>query len=101
MTIQQWVASQVDTPNETVTLRPLAVPGALDAATITASPTATANLTKPFDAEPFSQTIAMVEGSQYFYQVVSLIALEDATDTGSPYSWEQLDQQVVTTFVVP
>jgi len=43
----------------------------------------------------------VVEGSQYFYQVVSLIALEDATDTGSPYSRERLDQQVVTTFVVP
>lgn len=101
LTIQQWVAPQVDAPNETVTLGDFNVPGAVAAATIKAAPTATADPSKPFDGEPFSQTMAVVEGTQYFYEVTWLTALLNVTDTGSPYSVDELNQRVVATFVVP
>ena len=101
LTIQQWVGPQVDSPNETVTLGALAVSGAIDAVSVTAAPTATADPTKPFDGEPFSQTMALVEGTQYLYEVTWFTALLNITDTGSPYSTSELNQQVVTTFVVP
>jgi hypothetical protein len=98
-TIQQWVSAQTD-QYEVVTLGSLAVPHAQSAATVSAQPAATPNPNKPFDAEPFSQAMAIVAGSQHFYEVDFLIADMDATDT-APGSLQVLAQQVVTTFVVP
>jgi hypothetical protein len=98
--IQQWVASRVDTPNETVTLNPLAVPGAVEGAAVRATPTpAAAN--QPFQSEPFASTIAVVAGTQQFYEVYRFIAEISVTDTGPPLSGAELAQQVVTTFIVP
>ena len=99
LTIQQWVNQQVDTPNETVTLSPLTAPGATSADEVQAAPTS--NASKPFDSEPFSQTDAIVAGTQQFYEVVGLIAMVNTTDTAPPLSHDQLTRQVVSTFQVP
>ena len=100
MTIQQWIVSRVDTPNETVTLNPLTVPGAVDGAAVQASPTpAAAN--QPFLGEPFASTIAVVAGTQQFYEVYRFIAEMSVTDTAPPVTGAELAQQEVTTFIVP
>jgi len=99
MTIQQWVSSQTN-QYEVVTLRPLTDSHAQSAVTISAQPAATPDPNKPFDAEPLSDTLAIVAGSQYFYEVGSLIAVVNETDTTPPLWSQQLAQQIVGTFVV-
>lgn len=94
-TIQQWVNGQT-TSDETVTLTPLTVPhaGAAVTVAVTVSPQAS---TPP----PLSQTMAIVAGSQNFYEVNTIVAQMSATDTIPSLSHTQLVQQVVTTFDVP
>lgn len=98
-TIQQWVNSRVD-QYEVVTLGTLAVPHAQEAATVSVAPSATSDPDKPFAAEPFVQTFAIVAGSQYFYTVNGFVAQMSMTDTMPGLSRQQLAQQVVSTFVV-
>ena len=94
LTIQQWVNQQTDT-NETVTLAPLSVSHAQAAVSVTVGlgPNAGPN-------EPFLQALAIVAGSQSFYQVNGLIAQMSVTDTMPGESNTNLVQQVVTTFDV-
>lgn len=95
LTIQQWV-NQRTTPDESVTLTPLTMAHANAAVTVavTVSPQAT---TPP----PLSQTLAIVAGSQNFYEVTNLVAQMSMTDTIPPLTHAQLVQQIVTTIEVP
>ena len=97
LTIQQMVNQQAD-QNETVTLTPLAVAHAQDAAAITV----TVPSGVQYDREPFSFTFAIVAGLHNFYSIIHNIALTDNyTDTTPPLSVAQITQQVITTFDVP
>lgn len=95
LTIEQWVNQQAD-QNETVTLTPLTVAHAVAAAAVTIKLGPNAG-----PEEPFIQTIAIVAGSQNFYQVNGLIAQMSVADTMPGESNANLTQQVVTTFNVP
>jgi hypothetical protein len=99
-TIQQWVSAQTD-QYEVVTLGTLSVPQAQAAVSVSTQPAATPNPNKPFDAEPFAQTMAIIAGSQHFYVINYFIAQMSMSDTLPGLSPQQLNQQVVTTFVVP
>ncbi|MGZ3599595.1 MAG: hypothetical protein ACXWQ5_07735 [Ktedonobacterales bacterium] len=94
-TIRQWVSAQAQ-PNETITLTPLSVRHAVEAASVTVQlgQGATPN-------EPFVQTMAIVAGTSRFYNVTTLIAQMSMTDTMPGISNAQLIQQVVSTFDVP
>ena len=95
LAIQQLV-NQVEGSDETVTLTPLAIAHAVAAAqlSVTVSPAAT-------HPPRFAQTLAIVEGSQNFYEVSGLVAQMSMTDTMPGISNAALIQQVVTTFDVP
>ncbi len=95
LTIQQLV-SEVQGSDETVTLSPLTVVQAVAAVSVTAT-------ASPSAAHPprFAQTLAIIAGSQNFYEVMGLVAQMSMTDTIPPLSHAQLVQQVVTTFDVP
>lgn len=99
--IQQWVDGQTDTKNEVVTLNPLTVVHADSAVTVSAQRTPNTDPTLEWDKEPFSQTFAIVAGSQHFYIVHNLLAQMSMSDTMPGLSLQQLAQQVVTTFDVP
>ncbi len=97
--IQQWVQAQAN-QYEVVTLGALSVQHAQDAATVSVNPSATSDPNKPFDAEPFAQTFAIVAGAQFFYTVYGFIAQMSMTDTMPNLSRQQLAQQIVSTFTV-
>lgn len=94
--IQQLVAA-TKMANETVHLSALAVTHAVDAAAV--ADTVGEN---PQPDEPFALTMAIVEGSQRFYEVNWLTTQMSTNDTMPPNSSpDQRVQQVVTTFSVP
>ncbi len=97
--IQQWVQDQAN-QYEVVTLGTLTDQHAQDAATVSVNPSATSDPNKPFDAEPFAQTFAIVAGAQSIYAVNSFIAQMSMTDTMPNLSRQQLAQQIVSTFTV-
>jgi hypothetical protein len=78
-TIQQWVGAQTD-QYETVTLTPLTVAHSESAASVKTEPTATPG-PRPFDAEPFAGTMAIIAGTQRFYGVSNLVAMVNSTDS--------------------
>lgn len=94
-TIQQWVNAQAQ-PNETITLTPLSVRHAVEAASVTVQLAQGA-----VPNAPFVQTMAIVAGTSRFYEVTDLIAQMSMTDTMPGISTAQLVQQVVSTFDVP
>lgn len=98
--IQQWVNTQTN-QYETVTLGALTDTQAQAAATVSAAPSAITDPNKPFDAEPFWSTFAIVAGSHSIYMVNGFIAQMSMTDTIPNLSRQQLAQQVVSTFIVP
>lgn len=91
MTIQQFVTS-VEGTDETVTLTPITVSHAVeaDSLAVTAAPGAALPIR-------FLQTIAIIAGTQNFYEVISLIAQTDFTDTMP----DQPIANVIATFDVP
>jgi hypothetical protein len=98
LTIQQWVDQQTD-KNEIVTLTPLTVKHADAAVTVTDAPAPNYTSSRPFDAEPFSSTSAIIAGSQQFYQVIHLIAEVNVTD--STAGSHDAFVQVIASFDVP
>jgi hypothetical protein len=72
--IQEWVAGE-KTPNEMVTLTPLHVKHADDAVTVTDT------LAPGISQGSFTQTKAIIAGSQNFYVITTLIVLANMTDT--------------------
>lgn len=97
--VHQWVQDQAN-QYEVVTLGALTVQHAQEAATVSVNPSATSDPSKPFDAEPFTQTFAIVAGSQSFYVVNGFVAQMNMTDTIPNLSRQQLAQQIVSTFSV-
>jgi hypothetical protein len=97
--IERWVQAQTN-QYEVVTLNALAVQHAQEAATVLASPSAVSDPSRPFDSEPFVQTLAIVAGSRSFYVVTGFIAQMSMTDTVPNLSRQQLAQQIVGTFNV-
>jgi hypothetical protein len=98
LTIQQWVDQRTD-KNEIVTLTPLTVKHADAAVTVTDAPAPNYTSSRPFDAEPFASTSAIIAGSQQFYQVSTLIAEVNVTD--STASSHDAFVQVIASFDVP
>ena len=97
-TIAQWVAA-TKTPEETVTLTPLADPHAVEAVRVTVTfPNGPGPTPQAF--QPFVQTLALVAGTHTFYSVGKFIAQMSLTDTIPHFSGVQLAQQVVSTFDV-
>ncbi len=97
-TIAQWV-NATKTPEETVTLTPLADPHAVEAVQVTVTfPNGPGPTPQAF--QPFVQTLAIVAGTRTFYSVIKLIAQMSLTDTIPHFSGVQLAQQVVSTFDV-
>lgn len=94
--IQQWVDSQTN-QYELVTLTTLTVQQAQAAVSIAVKPSAISDPSRAFDAEPFAQTFAIIEGSHNFYMVNALVAQMSMTDTMPSLT----SQPIVTTFVVP
>lgn len=94
LTIQQWVARNVDPQIEQDTLTPLSVAHAADAVSVRVS-------SVPGASRPPSQIAAIVLGDKQIYVVSPLIAQMSMTDTIPPLSHDQLVQQVVATFDVP
>jgi hypothetical protein len=93
LTIQQWVNQKID-QYEVVTLTPLTVAHAESAVSIKVEPAATPG-PRPFDAEPFNQSDAIVAGTQHFYVVGHFIAEMNTTDSAG------LDGSIIATFDVP
>lgn len=94
--IQHWVARQAG--GDTITLVPLDAPHAVAAVRMDETPTSG----QMVDAPRFYNTIAVVAGTQYMYEVLAVNASSALypTDTVPSISRAELDQ-IVSTFVVP
>lgn len=93
-TAQEYVNATKDA-NESVTLTPFTAAHAVAAYAV--ADTIGAN---PQAEEPFAQTLAIVEGSQSFYQVNEFIAQMSISDTMPGVYGSKMVRQVVSTFAV-
>lgn len=96
LTVQQFVDAN-KTSNESITLVPLQDSHAVEAYQV--QDTVAYGLNSP--PGTFSQTMAIIAGSQNFYVVSSILAQQSSTDTMPGLSNVQLTQQIVSTFQVP